>query len=380
MSTKDQNSSPSHSSTTEHQNSESHDVNHEHAHDITDHPSHDTVHEDTDHVSHSIDHDILHENVDEGMPQIDPNADYAKGEHKCGFITLIGAPNVGKSTLLNQMIGEHLAITSRRPQTTRNRIPGVLTQDDAQLVFIDTPGLHHGKSALNRYMDQIAQDAMGNTDIIALMIEAGVGPELQVGVSTVARRVLDALGQSKCKVFLIINKIDRIAKEHLLPIIATYQDVYPFEQIIPVSALKGHGVERLIQAFTSYLPVGPALYPADLLTDLPERFFAAEMIREKLFRRLDQEVPYSTAVTIDSWRDQGERGVFIDATIHVERDSQKGIVIGKGGSQLKTIGTQARTQLERLLNSRVHLKLFVRVEAKWTRSQKSMKKFGYQSR
>ena len=296
---------------------------------------------------------------------------------RCGFITLIGAPNVGKSTLLNAMIGEHLAITSRRPQTTRNRIPGVLSREDAQLIFIDTPGLHHGKSALNRYMDYIAQDALSDTDIVALLIEAGVGPELQVGVSTVARKVLEALRPRKQKVFLVINKMDRIQRDHLLPIIDAYQEVYPFEQIIPISALKKDNVDHLLDQLVEALPEGPALYPTDLLTDLPERFFAAEIIREKLFRRLDQEVPYSTAVTIDSWRDQGERGVFIDATIHVERDSQKGIVIGKGGGQLKEIGTQARIQLEKLLNSRVHLKLFVRVEPRWTRSDKSIKKFGY---
>lgn len=309
-------------------------------------------------------------------------ADQGTGESpdgfRCGFITLIGAPNVGKSTLLNAMIGEHLAITSRRPQTTRNRIPGVLSREDAQLIFIDTPGLHHGKSALNRYMDHIAQDALADTDIVALLIEAGIGPELQVGVSTVARQVLEALRPSQQRVFLIINKMDRIQRDHLLPIIAAYQEVYPFEQIIPISALKKDNVDQLIEAFSQALPEGPALYPPDLLTDLPERFFATEIIREKLFRRLDQEVPYSTAVTIDSWRDQGERGVYINATIHVERDSQKGIVIGKGGAQLKEIGIQARGQLEKLLNSRVHLKLFVRVEPRWTRSDKSIRKFGYQ--
>ncbi len=305
------------------------------------------------------------------------NAETPEG-FRCGFITLIGAPNVGKSTLLNAMIGEHLAITSRRPQTTRNRIPGVLSREDAQLIFIDTPGLHHGKSALNRYMDHIAHDALSDTDVVALLIEAGIGPEMQVGVSTVARQVLEALRSRQQRVFLIINKMDRIQRDHLLPIIEAYRDIYPFEQIIPISALKRDNVDQLVDLFVDALPEGPALYPTDLLTDLPERFFAAEIIREKLFRRLDQEVPYSTAVTIDSWRDQGERGVFIDATIHVERDSQKGIVIGKGGSQLKEIGTQARGRLEKLLNSRVHLKLFVRVEPRWTRSDKSIRKFGYQ--
>jgi GTP-binding protein Era len=312
--------------------------------------------------------------VSELSPLLPPSSP----DFRCGFVTLIGAPNVGKSTLLNQMIGEHLAITSKRPQTTRNRIPGVLTQDGCQLVFIDTPGLHQGKSALNRYMDQIAQHALGESDVVALLIEAGIGPDLQVGISTVARQVLEALKGQEQKVILIINKIDRITREHLLPIIQAYQAIYPFNHIVPVSALKGEGVDHLIEVLTKEMPLGPALYPKDILTDLPERFFAAEMIREKLFRRLSQEVPYSTAVTIDTWSDQGNKGVFIDATIHVERASQKGIVIGKGGSQLKQIGMTARQQLERFLNTRVHLKLFVRVEPRWTRSAKSIKKMGYE--
>lgn len=296
---------------------------------------------------------------------------------KCGFVTLIGAPNVGKSTLLNRLIGERLAITSRRPQTTRNRIPGVVTRPDAQVILIDTPGLHEGKSALNRYMDVVAREAMGETDLVALIIEAGLGPDMEVGVSKITEQVLARLKEQEKRVFLIINKIDRMPREQLLPIIEVYQELYPFEQVVPISGLKGDGVERLLTLFAEAMPEGPVLYPPDLLTDLPERFFAAEIVREKLFRRLDQEVPYSTAVTIDSWR-EGAESTKIDATIHVERDSQKGIVIGKGGAQLKEIGTQARQQLERLLNTRVHLKLFVRVEPRWTRSSRSMKKLGYE--
>lgn len=307
-----------------------------------------------------------------------PNADHER-HFRCGFVTLIGAPNVGKSTLLNQLIGERLAITSRRPQTTRNRIPGVITRDHAQVILIDTPGLHEGKSALNRYMDVVAQEAMGETDLVAFIIEAGLGPDMQVGVSELSQRILEKLKEQQKSVFLIINKIDRLPREHLLPIIEAYQELFDFEQIIPISALKGDGVERLLELFDQAMPEGPALYPPDLLTDLPERFFAAEIVREKLFRRLDQEVPYSTAVTIDSWREH-EEATTINATIHVERDSQKGIVIGKGGAQLKEIGTQARQQLERLLNTRVHLKLFVRVEPRWTRSNRAMKKLGYEER
>ena len=195
---------------------------------------------------------------------------------RCGYITLIGAPNVGKSTLLNAMIGEHLAITSRRPQTTRNRIPGVLSREDAQLIFIDTPGLHQGKSALHRYMDHIAQDALSDTDIVALLIEAGIGPELQVGVSTVARQVLEALRPRQQRVFLVINKMDRIQRDHLLPIISAYQEIYPFEQIIPISALKKDNVDQLINAFSNIARRTRSLSP-DLLTDLPERFFATEV-------------------------------------------------------------------------------------------------------
>ena len=299
---------------------------------------------------------------------------------KCGFVTLIGAPNVGKSTLLNRLIGETIAITSYRPQTTRNRIPGVYTNDESQIIFIDTPGLHEGKSVLSKYMGKIAIDSIADSDIVALLIEAGVSKDLEVGISQTAKQVLDSLKEKGKKVFLIVNKIDRIPKEHILPVIDTYRSLFDFQEIVPISGLTGNGIEDLIALFAKYLPVGPALYPKDHLTDLPERFFAAEMIREQLFRRLSQEVPYATAVTIDSWLDQGAGGIHIEATIHVERDSQKGIIIGKGGQQLKLIGTNARQKLEKLLNTRVHLHLLVRVEPKWTHSEKSMKKLGYEEK
>ena len=286
---------------------------------------------------------------------------------------------MGKSTLLNQMLGQKLAITSPRPQTTRNRIPGVLTRDDVQLIFIDTPGIHRASRALNTFMVDVATEAMWETDAIALLVEAGIGPEDEVGMSPIVENLLEQLGKREAPVFLILNKIDRVSTPKLLPIIDAWQHRYPFSAIVPVSALKGDGVEHLVDVLGGAMPEGPYLYPEDALTDLPERFIASELIREQLFRQLKQELPYSIAVTIESWREKMRVGlVEIDAVIHVERDSQKGIVIGKGGLTLKKVGTQARKALESMLGSKVMLKLFVRVEPAWTRSANQMRKLGYE--
>lgn len=300
--------------------------------------------------------------------------------HRCGFVTLVGRPNVGKSTLLNRMLGEKVAITSSRPQTTRNRIPGVLTRPDAQIVFIDTPGIHHARRALNSYMVGVAQGAIFDTDALAILVEAGIGPEYEVGVGRITEEILGSLGEFTRPVFLVINKVDKVPHEHLLPVIARYAELYDFEAIVPVSALQGDGTDHLVDLFAGLMPEGPALYPADALTDLPERFIAAEIIREKLFRSLTQELPYSIAVTIEQWSDRsmGEGRVDIEAVIHVERDSQKGIVIGRGGAMLKKVGTQARADLERLLGTHVSLRLFVRVEKAWTRTPGSLRKLGYE--
>lgn len=300
--------------------------------------------------------------------------------HKSGFVTLVGQPNVGKSTLLNRLLGQKLAITSNRPQTTRNRIPGVLTRPGAQIVLVDTPGLHAAKRALNTFMVDVAHDALWETDAVAVLVEAGIGPGGQVGVSDVVREVLDKLASSGKPVFLVLNKIDRVETPQLLPIIDAWKDVFPFAGIVPVSALKGHNIDGLFDALVSVLPVGPALYPDDALTDLPERFIAAEMIREKAFRLLGEEVPYAIAVTIEEWNDRSMAGrVHISALVHVERDSQKSIVIGRGGQMIKQIGTRARQDLERMLGTRVDLRLFVRVEKGWTRSVKGMRKLGYET-
>lgn len=298
---------------------------------------------------------------------------------RCGFITLVGRPNVGKSTLLNRMLGQKIAITSSRPQTTRNRIPGVLTRDDAQLIFIDTPGIHRAGRALNRFMNEVAQGAIGDTDAVALIVEAGVSGDGSVGVSEVAREIIAQTKQAGKPAYLVLNKIDRLQREQLLPIIDTWRQEHDFTEIVPVSALKGQNVDRLVDLFAGAVPEGPMLYPADALTDLPERFIAAEIVREKVFRSLSQEVPYSVAVTIESWRDLHRQArCDINAIIHVERDSQKGIVIGKGGRMIKQIGTQARQELERLLDVQVNLSLFVRVDAGWTRSDASLRKMGYE--
>ena len=278
------------------------------------------------------------------------------------------------------MLGQKLAITSPRPQTTRNRIPGVLTRDDVQLIFIDTPGIHRASRALNTFMVDVATEAMWETDAIALLVEAGIGPEDEVGMSPIVENLLAQLAKREAPVFLILNKIDRVDTPKLLPIIDAWQHRYPFAGIIPVSALKGDGVEHVIEVLGSVMPEGPFLYPEDALTDLPERFIASELVREQLFRQLKQEIPYSVAVTIESWREKMRVGlVEIDAVIHVERDSQKGIVIGKGGQTLKRVGTQARKALESMLGSKVMLKLFVRVEPAWTRSTQQMRKLGYES-
>ena len=299
---------------------------------------------------------------------------------RAGFVTLVGRPNVGKSTLLNRALGQKLAITSPRPQTTRNRFPGVLTRPDAQIIFLDTPGLHHARRALNSYMVDVATEAMWDTDAVALLVEAGVGPNMEVGIASTIQELLDELKEKGGKpVYLVINKIDQVERVHVLPIIDVYRQAFDFAGIVPISALEGDGVDRLLDLLAAAMPEGPLLYPEDALTDLPERFIAAEMIREKLFRFLGQEVPYSVGVTIEQWSDRSaEVHVDIAALIHVERESQKAIVIGRGGAMVKKVGVRARADLERLLDAQVNLKLFVRVEKGWTRTPGGLRKLGYE--
>ncbi len=292
---------------------------------------------------------------------------------RSGFVSIIGRPNVGKSTLLNRILGDKIAITSDKPQTTRNRVQGICNRPDAQIVLVDTPGIHKARSSLNKYMVETALASLRGVDAILFLVEAdssSAGKE---------KPVLDALKDAEAPVILVFNKIDLVKKETLLELIASFAPLYPFRDIVPISAMNGDGVERLVDLVTGCLPEGPCYFPDDILTDLPERFIVAEIIREKLFRMTRDEIPYSVAVTVDSFKERDDGSLIsISATINVERDSQKGIIIGRKGEMLKKIGTQARKDIERLLDSKVFLELFVRVQKDWSESKKMLKEFGYE--
>lgn len=291
---------------------------------------------------------------------------------RSGFVAIIGAPNVGKSTLLNQMIGEKISITSKKPQTTRNRILGVLHRPGSQLIFIDTPGVHKAKGALNIRIVDAALSALGNVDIILIMVDV-VTPDLE-SESFIVKK----LEKTKRPVVLVLNKIDLVKKSELLTVIDKWSKAFPFEAIVPVSAILGDQINELIAVMESLLPKGPPYYPENTLTDMPERFIAAEMIREKVFRLTGQEIPYSTAVTVTSFSEEKKGAlVIIDATIHVERNSQKGMIIGKNGKMLKLIGMESRKEIERMVGSKVFLRLFVRVHKNWSKDTKALRKFGY---
>ncbi len=292
---------------------------------------------------------------------------------RSGFVSIIGRPNVGKSTLLNRILKDKIAITSDKPQTTRNRIQGICNRPDAQVIFIDTPGIHHPRSSLNKYMVEAALASLKGIDAILYLVEADSASAAR------EKPVLEALEDAEAPVFLVFNKIDLVKKEVLLELTGSFAHLYPFREIVPVSALTGDGVERLADLVATSLPEGPCYFPDDILTDLPERFIVAEIIREKVFRMTRDEVPYSVAVTVDSFREREDgRLISISATINVERDSQKGIIIGKRGDMLKKIGMQARKDIEVLLDSKVFLELFVRVSRDWSESKKMLKEFGYE--
>ena len=293
-------------------------------------------------------------------------------EFKSGFVAIVGAPNVGKSTLLNQVLGQKISITSKKPQTTRNRILGVLHRPGAQLVFIDTPGIHKAKRPLNVRIVETALSALGNVDIILVMVDvANPDPDSEA-------LLVKKLEKIKQPVVLVLNKTDLVKKPALLSIMDKWATAHTFEAIIPISAILGAQIEELIDAMEALLPKGPPFFPEDTLTDLTERFIAAEMIREQVFRLTGQEIPYSTAVTIDSFSQEKKRKlVKIHATIHVERMSQKGMIIGKNGSKLKMIGTEARKEIERMVGCKVFLELFVRVHKNWGKDTKALRKFGY---
>jgi GTP-binding protein Era len=292
-----------------------------------------------------------------------------------GFVALVGRPNVGKSTLLNQILGQKIAITSNKPQTTRNRILGIHNNAQAQILFLDTPGIHRPQGKLNKFMVDQAVGACSDVDLILLLVEAGSRP------GPADESIFDLLKPLNTPVFLIINKIDQIAPPLLLEQIKQFSNAFEFAQIIPLSAISGDGVPELVEAVTRMLPPGPPYYPQDQVTDLPERFIAAEMIREKIMRQTSDEIPYGVGVKVEQFEDKPEKNlVVIQATIHVERDSHKKIIVGKGGQMIKRLGQQARQDIERLLGARVFLELFVRVDKNWSQSERMLRELGYSNR
>lgn len=299
------------------------------------------------------------------MNQPDPEAH--PPEFRCGFIAIIGSPNAGKSTLLNHLVGQKIAITSRKPQTTRNRITGILHRPGAQLIFVDTPGIHRATKQLNVRIIETALATLDSVDIIVFVADASHKDEAS---ESLIRKALDRIDRS---VVLVLNKIDLVPKAALLSMIDHWAKTRPFSAIVPISAKTGEQIPRLVQVIEGLLPFGQPLFPEDSVTDLPMRFLAAEIIREKVFRYTGQEIPYSTMVTIEDYRED-ERMTHIYATIHVERDSQKRIVIGQGGSMLKRIGEAARIEIEEMIEARVFLHLFVRVDANWSRDAKKLER------
>ena len=291
---------------------------------------------------------------------------------RSGFVAIIGRPNVGKSTLLNRIVGQKIAITSPKPQTTRNRILGIQNLDHAQVLYVDTPGIHEARSPLNRYMVDQARSACLDVDVVLWLVEA----DRPVDTDPMIPRLLE---KGDRPVLLVINKIDTIPRDRLLPMIDAYSKICPFASIIPISALKGDGVDRLMDEIPALLPEGPRYYPEDQLTDVPERFIVAEMIREQILMRTRDEVPYGVAVLIERFQDNPAKNmVGISPVVNVERDSQKGILVGKGGIMIRQIGQSARKEIERMLGVKVHLELFVRVQKNWTMSGRMMKEFGYE--
>ncbi|MCI8339626.1 MAG: GTPase Era [Lachnospiraceae bacterium] len=298
---------------------------------------------------------------------------------KSGFVTLIGRPNVGKSTLMNRLIGQKIAITSNKPQTTRNRIQTVYTCQEGQIIFLDTPGIHKAKNKLGEYMVTVAERTLKEVDVILWLVE----PTTFIGAGE--RHIAEQLRGTDTPVILVINKIDTVEKQEILRFIDAYKDIVDFQEIVPVSALKGENTEELVKVMFQYLEEGPCYYDEDTITDQPERQIVAEMVREKALRNLNDEIPHGIAVVTDQMRERKRKDksghleniIDIDATIICERDSHKGIIIGKQGAMLKKIGSQARKDMENLLDCKVNLKLWVKVKKEWRDSDYLMKNFGY---
>ncbi len=295
-----------------------------------------------------------------------------KENFKSGFVAIIGRPNVGKSTLMNHLIGQKIAITSKKPQTTRNRIQTVYTCEEGQIVFLDTPGIHKAKNKLGEYMVNVAQQTLKEVDVICWLVE----PTTFIGAGE--KHIIEQLQKIKTPVILVINKIDTISKEAILQVIDTYRKVYDFAEIVPVSALRGMNTEDILSSIFKYLTYGPMFYDEDTVTDQPQRQIVAEVIREKALHALDEEIPHGIAVTIEKMRTRKTSKIMdIEATIICERDSHKGIIIGKQGNMLKKIGSNVRYEIEKMLEQQVNLKLWVKVRKDWRDSDTLIKNFGY---
>ncbi|AMJ39904.1 MULTISPECIES: GTPase Era [Anaerotignum] len=292
-----------------------------------------------------------------------------------GFVTLIGRPNVGKSTLMNCLIGEKIAITSHKPQTTRNKITSILTKEDFQCVFLDTPGIHKPKHKLGEFMVRSAENTFNEVDLVLMLIEP------TEKVVEMDQYVIDRLENVKTPVVLVINKIDTIEREKLLQVIEAYRKLYTFAEVVPISAMKGSNTDALMDVIKKYLPEGPQYFPEDMVTDQPERQIASEIVREKALYLLQDEIPHGIAVEIMSMKKrEGQNMVDVEATIYCEKDSHKGIIIGKQGAMLKKIGSLARRDMERLLGSPIYLELWVKVKKDWRDSDFLLKNFGYDRR
>lgn len=295
-----------------------------------------------------------------------------KENFKSGFVAIIGRPNVGKSTLMNHLIGQKIAITSKKPQTTRNKIQTVYTCEDGQIIFLDTPGIHKAKNKLGEYMVNVAEQTLKDVDVILWLVE----PTTYIGAGE--KHIAEQLQKTSLPVILVINKVDTVKKEDILQVIDNYRKLYDFAEIIPASALRGQNTKDIVNSLFKYMPYGPMFYDEDTVTDQPQRQIVAEIIREKALHALDEEIPHGIAVTIEKMRERkGQHIVDIEATIICERDSHKGIIIGKQGSMLKKIGSNARFEIEKMLAERVNLKIWVKVKKDWRDSDTLMKNFGY---
>jgi GTP-binding protein Era len=296
---------------------------------------------------------------------------------RSGMVAIVGPPNAGKSTLMNGLLEQKISIVSPKPQTTRNRILGIMNGPEYQIVLLDTPGLHKAREPLNQEMVRIALDSLHEVDAVLYMIDVSL-PLPERLKAEKGEELAGYMEQVRCPVILVLNKVDLLDKEKLLAMIGAYAELFPFHAVIPMSALTGDGTDRLLAELLSVLPLGPRYYPEDIPTDATERFLVAEIIREKVFLLTGQEVPYSTAVLIESFKEDAEKGLItIHAVIVLERDSQKGIVIGKGGLKLKGIGTAARKDIEKLLDQKVLLKLWVKVRKNWSRDEKFLRELGF---